>query len=393
MVVADITGSRRALLESLRVQGFRSLQFPAPLERAFREEWEAGSIRWVQMFLYVAIGTSIGFSLIDHLVIRAGNALPDIVRYGLQLPVLLICLTATFWKAFRPWYPLAVQLGGPLYGLGTILLVAFAETNHAALIGSRLLLVCFFIFFMSGLRVFQALRSNLIILAMLLAAGAMRLIPTQIATYLAFAYVVGIIIGTAGSYALEYATRSSFLERSLLREMAELDGLTQLLNRQTFDSLARASWQQARARQQPLTLTMLMVDVDNFKLYNDHYGHQAGDACLQRVAAAVREAVATRPGDLIARYGGEEIVAFLPACELAEAQRVAARIVASVGALQIPHAASGFYPHVSVSVGSATAPSAMSANYDVILRHADAALYDAKRSGRNCSVAISAVAV
>jgi hypothetical protein len=157
----------------------------------------------------VAIVTSIGFSVIDHWVIRANNTMPDRCATA-QLPVLLICLGATLWPAFRRWYPLAIQIGGPLYGIGTVLLVAYAQSHHTALIGSRLLLVCFFVFFMCGLRVPQSLRSNVLILGWLVMAGAIGLIAAEIATYLSFAYVVGIIIGTAGSYALEHATRTSF---------------------------------------------------------------------------------------------------------------------------------------------------------------------------------------
>src|SRR5690606_38576407 len=117
--------------------------------------------------------------------------------------------------------------------------------------------------------------------------------------YLAFALFCANIIGSAGAYALEHAHRRSFLERKLLVEIAALDGLTRLLNRQTFDVCVREAWQHAVAAPHPVTF--IMVDVDHFKLYNDHYGHQAGEVCLRRVAAAVRSAIDTRAGDFVAR--------------------------------------------------------------------------------------------
>lgn len=390
MIQSDAAVIKESLFARVLVQGFGRLRFPAALESEFRRDWEDNAVRWVRLCLYVAIVTSIGFSLIDHWVIRANNAIPDLVRYGLQLPVLLICLGATLWPAFRRWYPLAIQIGGPLYGLGTVLLVAYAQSHHTALIGSRLLLVCFFIFFMCGLRMVQSLRSNLIILGWLVTAGIVELIPTEIATYLSFAYFVGIIIGTAGSYALEHATRTSFLERRLLRELAELDGLTRLLNRQTFEVQAREHWRRAVAQRLPVTV--IMIDVDNFKLYNDHYGHQAGDVCLQRVAAAVRAAAGPAGGTLVARYGGEEMIALLCGHGEAAAREIAQRIVDEVAALSLPHAASLDHQHVSVSVGAVTQLPPVVSSYDAIVRQADSALYSAKHQGRNRCVTLDALA-
>ena len=117
--------------------------------------------------------------------------------------------------------------------------------------------------------------------------------------------------------------------------MAALDGLTRLLNRQTFETRVVDVWREATARQ--LTISVLMIDVDDFKRYNDHYGHLAGDDCLQRIAQAVRNAVAGNPADLLARYGGEELVAVLIDRSAADAQAAAERIVADVAALAIPH--------------------------------------------------------
>ncbi|HVF15558.1 MAG TPA: diguanylate cyclase, partial [Steroidobacteraceae bacterium] len=332
-----------------------------------------------------------GFALIDHRVIHATNAIPDLVRFGLQLPILLILLLATVKRFYVRWYQLLMQIGGPLFGTGTILMASYALPQHTALVGARLMLVTFFFFFMSGLRMHQALRGNLIILSMLIAASVFGLIAPDVATYLSFAIICANVIGTAGAYALEHANRTSFLERRLLVEIAELDGLTRLLNRQTFETRVQDAWR--RAISEKRAVTVIMIDVDHFKLYNDSYGHQAGDECLRRVSAAVRTAVQMRPGDCVARYGGEEIIAVLCDRSIPEAREIAQRIVHEVASLDIPHASSQNGPCVSVSVGAATQLPPITSPYDAIVRLADGALYTAKRQGRNQCVAVEARAV
>lgn len=365
-------------------QGYARLRFPEPLEHAFREDASMATRRWIRLSLLVALITTTGFAIIDHWVIAVPSTVPDVVRFGLQMPVLIICLLATDPRFYARWYGIAIQFCAPLFGIGTVVMAANALPEHVPLVGSRVLLVAFFIYFMLGLRAFQALRSNLFVMASLAVAGAVHELSPEVATYLGFALICANIIGFAGAYALEHANRTAFLERQLLVEIAALDGLTRLLNRQTFEARVREAWQRAVDEHQ--AVTVIMVDVDHFKLYNDHYGHQAGDECLRRVAAAVRAAVGAKPGDFVARYGGEEIIAVLVDRSMTEAQSIAKRIVEEVQSLQIPHAASPEIRSVSVSVGATTQYPRIVPSYDSILRLADGALYAAKREGRNRSV-------
>ena len=383
--------SEDSLVSRVLKEGYSRLKFPEPLESEFRHDHLVAQRRWVRMSLLIVIGTSTGFGLIDHLIIKATNAVPDIVRFGLQLPILLILVLATIKRFYMSWYQLAMQIGGPLFGTGTILMAMYALPQHTALVGARLMLVTFFFYFMAGLRMHQALRGNLLILSLLIAAGLLGLLDTHVATYLSFALVCANVIGTAGSYALEHANRTSFLERKLLVEIAELDGLTRLLNRQTFETRVHDAWRRAISERR--AVTVIMVDVDYFKLYNDSYGHQAGDECLRKVAAAVRSAVQMRPGDFVARYGGEEIIAVLSDRSTNDAKEIAQRVVKEVAALDIPHASSHNVGCVSVSVGAATQLPPITSSYDAIVRLADGALYTAKRQGRNQCVAVEARAV
>jgi diguanylate cyclase (GGDEF)-like protein len=366
--------------------GFGNLRFPAELEAKFRHHHLLASQRWVRLSILVALGTTLGFAMIDHWVIHSSNAVPDLVRFGLQVPAILLCLLATIKPLYLRVYLPAIQVAAPLFGMGSVMMAVYAEPQYAPLVGARLLLVAFFLYFMLGMRFAPALRSNLIVLGALIVAGLSGAIAPQVAIYLAFAVLCANVIGGAGAYALEHANRTAFLERQLLGEMAALDGLTRLLNRQTFESRVSDVWREATARHLPISV--LMIDVDDFKRYNDHYGHLAGDECLQRIAQAVRSGVAGNPADLLARYGGEELIAVLIDRTAADAEAAAQRIVADVAALAIPHAGSSTGGAVSISVGVATHHPAAAASYQAVARTADNALYAAKHQGRNRCVCV-----
>jgi diguanylate cyclase (GGDEF)-like protein len=163
-----------------------------------------------------------------------------------------------------------------------------------------------------------------------------------------------------------------------LQQLATRDSLTGLANRRCFDDTLHAEWQRAMRQQQPLSL--LMVDVDNFKQYNDTYGHVGGDDCLRRIAGALAREM--RANDLVARYGGEEFAVILADQSLKGAAIVAERIRCRVEGLHLPNpgAAKSF---VTVSIGAATALAAPDCEPSQLVATADAALYRAKHMGRN----------
>jgi diguanylate cyclase (GGDEF)-like protein/PAS domain S-box-containing protein len=163
-----------------------------------------------------------------------------------------------------------------------------------------------------------------------------------------------------------------------LEQLATRDGLTGLANRRCFDDTLRAEWTRAQRQRQPLSL--LMVDVDNFKAYNDTHGHLGGDECLKWIAGAVASEM--RANDLVARYGGEEFAVILPNQSLKGAAIVAERIRCRVERLRVPHAAASG-KHVTVSIGAATAIAACDTEPSQLVAIADAALYRAKHMGRN----------
>jgi diguanylate cyclase (GGDEF)-like protein/PAS domain S-box-containing protein len=163
-----------------------------------------------------------------------------------------------------------------------------------------------------------------------------------------------------------------------LEQLATRDGLTGLANRRCFDDTLQAEWARAQRQRQPLSL--LMVDVDNFKAYNDANGHLGGDECLKRIATAVASEM--RANDLVARYGGEEFAVILPNQSLKGAASVAERIRTRVEQLQVPNRLA-VGQHVTVSIGAATALASPDTEASELVAIADAALYRAKHMGRN----------
>ena len=165
-----------------------------------------------------------------------------------------------------------------------------------------------------------------------------------------------------------------------LKELSLQDGLTGLANRRYFDEYLSREWQRAMREQQPLSL--LLLDVDHFKLYNDAYGHIAGDECLKQVAA-VMKAAAKRATDLAARYGGEEFVLILPGIAQEQAMAMAYKMLTRIEEIGLEHKNSPVRPYVTFSIGCATFVPVMHSSPESILLAADQALYLAKQLGRN----------
>lgn len=168
---------------------------------------------------------------------------------------------------------------------------------------------------------------------------------------------------------------------STIKNQAIIDALTGIPNRRSFTERFLEEVNRHKRKQDPLSL--LMCDLDNFKAYNDTYGHSAGDDCLLRTAQAIRNSL-QRPGDFCARYGGEEFVIILPSTTANGALHVAQSIVANVRNLAIRHEKSLPEQYVTVSVGVATTRSGQADFHEILMKQADAALYQAKESGRHC---------
>ncbi|MBD2576221.1 diguanylate cyclase [Oscillatoria sp. FACHB-1406] len=169
-----------------------------------------------------------------------------------------------------------------------------------------------------------------------------------------------------------------------LKRLASLDGLTQVSNRRSFDEYLLQEWVRLKEKQLPISL--ILCDVDHFKLYNDTYGHQAGDACLQKVAQTIRSTL-KRQTDLVARYGGEEFAIVLPDTAAPLAAQIAEAIRLAVEGLEIDHFNSTTSDYVTLSLGVVTTVPSPEFSPEALIGVADLTLYEAKKLGRNRAIA------
>lgn len=169
-------------------------------------------------------------------------------------------------------------------------------------------------------------------------------------------------------------------QRDHLMRLSMIDGLTGIANRRQFDDLLQREWHRCQRYEYPLSL--IMIDVDYFKPFNDTYGHQLGDECIQRVAQCIKSNL-HRPSDLAARYGGDEFICLLADTDLEGTQKVAVNIGQSVSALNIIHATSEVADHVTVSIGQATMKPDHERQANDLIGATDKKLYEAKKQGRN----------
>jgi diguanylate cyclase (GGDEF)-like protein len=191
-----------------------------------------------------------------------------------------------------------------------------------------------------------------------------------------FANAVGFIAANS----LQRSQRVQYAQSLVLKELLSTDAMTGIGNRRRFDDALDREWRRCSRSGRPLSL--LMIDVDHFKAYNDHCGHLEGDDCLRRVARLLVDSVG-RPGDLVARYGGEEFVCLLPEIGEAGARAVAAKISAVFAEAAIPHPAFAVDGRLTVSIGVATATDVATQRLPEMIALADKLLYAAKRGGRD----------
>ncbi len=212
------------------------------------------------------------------------------------------------------------------------------------------------------------------------AVGAGIWLSPEDAVKYVFTMGLATVIGAIAVRDAEIVARTQFLEDRLLRELMERDPLTGLKNRRSFDDHLQRIWLQAQRDDR--AMAVLMMDADDFKSYNDTYGHQAGDEVLRRISAVLRE-FGRRPLDLAARYGGEEFALIMNDVTAEHAGKVAGQLRAAVAGLGIPHATARAGTVVTLSIGVAVGRPVLGRTPQGLLQLADEALYEAKAAGRN----------
>lgn len=366
-------------------RGFPRLEFEDPdLERRFRRAHLAKSRAQISRNLMLGIGFVIGFSALTHFVLPGAVHRPlDLIRLTVLGPIFLTALILVHSRLYQRWYPIVCPYGAMLFGVGVVVLAVIAASQGISLIAS-VVLAMIYNYLMLGLAFRPALSASLLVLVSYPGIATLAGIPASQRLVdvgvLLFTNAIGAIV----CYSLERANRTNFLESQLLIETARRDGLTGIANRRTFDEHLDRIWAQAAREGRPLTL--LMIDIDHFKSYNDRFGHQAGDECLRRVAWSL-SSHARRPLDIAARYGGEEFAMVLYDASRQHAEDMARQIQAGIESLAIAHAASPVSgKHLTVSIGIACVQPMSDRSHYGFIQLADEALYTAKERGRNCIV-------
>lgn len=307
-----------------------------------------------------------------------------LLRIGVMLPPLLLMVVLTGLPNAHKFLQPAGIFSGLAVGFTSLAIGLEAARNGVPQVYAGYEIITVFVYLFLGLRVRNAVITGMMLFlafVFFVGAGAADVVS---ATYQSVFLLFLNVLGAVGNYQLSKTRRSLFLEERILSYRANHDALTGLPNRRAFDALLETAWASARSMDKPLTL--LMVDIDHFKKYNDIYGHQAGDHAISEVGAILTGCL-QRPQDFAGRYGGEEFVVLLFDATKQYAVQLADRIRSEMLLRNLEHRGSDVAPCVSVSIGLAYVnPASSTRSMEGFVQMADEALYAAKNHGRNCVV-------
>lgn len=364
--------------------GFSWLRFAEPLEREFRDSLR-DQTRWsVCAHLCLGIALVLSFMLVDSFVLgRVATGYLLWVRCGALLPLLIGTAIVSRRTLYRRFYTLAIQILAPIFGLSVVGNALLDEPLGISFFPAVVLTV-FGVYMLVGLRFYAALRSGLIILFVYLAMAVLwtNAPPTE-AIYNGLILLFTNIIGATACYSMERLHRTHFLEAHILMDTANRDGLTGIHNRRALDQHLERVWQQAIRER--ASIALLLVDIDYFKLYNDYYGHQAGDESLKQVARLMAQSC-RRPLDFVSRYGGEEFAIVLYDARRDYVEALCNMVQSGLAELAIKHHISPSTKQLTVSIGAACVVPEADRSHFGFLQLADEALYDAKDGGRDRAV-------
>jgi diguanylate cyclase (GGDEF)-like protein len=381
------------LAEQTIAQGFPLLIFPKALEDRFLGDVQASRFVMITVAGIASVILFASLLMVDVLMTPDIVRMAAVLRLGAYAPIVLAALYL-LRQLHRPLLTEWMVAGGGV--LACLVSVWIYLNSTAPLVLTRVVELNIVVVYICA---FARFWPALSLTAVVLVAHTFVLRSLHDFTGILGAnttLLIATTIGFAlfGNYKLEHDERLAFLldmrEKALDTELqaahdrlartATTDALTELANRRYFEDFLSDCAQ--HARDEGRSLSLILIDIDYFKPYNDHYGHQAGDQCLIAVARALT-ACMRRPLDLVARWGGEEFAVVMSDADLGATLGAAERIRHAVQALGLPHVASACAPVVSVSVGLACASAEQALALPDLINRADVALYQAKARGRN----------
>ncbi|MDP2325719.1 MAG: diguanylate cyclase [Gammaproteobacteria bacterium] len=374
----DVTHHLNSLVIERR-PGVSRLRFSEFVESEFRRGYAEASYSKTRPMLIIA-AAAIFFGLI--LAVMRENLSWQTATFllGVTLPAIMAALVTSYKEGSHDAYQTLLALTALCIGLVCTSITMRGSLHGASYYFGAQVAWIFMVWLVLALH-FRYAAAVAVTLSFAYGWGMLHWqFPLQEVVFSTLTLLVVNTVGAYCCYKLEAAVRQAFLESRMLNDLAERDGLTGLYNRRRYDKDVEKLWRQSRRDQSQLTL--LLIDIDHFKAFNDLYGHQAGDDALKRVADVIASC-AQRPLDFAARFGGEEfaVVLYGPAQDFG--REIPETLRRSVEELNIPHAESTTGPWLTVSVGVAIVSPGTERSLAGAIQLADEALYQAKEDGRN----------
>jgi diguanylate cyclase (GGDEF)-like protein len=366
--------------EQQQRRGLSRLRFAKPfVEDEFRQHYGAihhTRVRGLLVVASFAVVAITGTGIAQHTV----SALTATFGLAVMMPLLMGTLIASFQRDRHRLYQHLLSLSALCTGLIVTSLTLRASLHGTPYYFGAQVAWILTVWLILGL-VFWSAAVTTFIISATYAWGLLHWNFGPQEALFESAMLVGVnVIGAVSCFQLEDLSRLSFVESRRLNDLAERDGLTGLYNRRAYNNFMDRIWRQSRREQSQLTI--MLIDIDHFKAFNDLYGHQAGDDALKRVAETIAMG-AQRPLDFAARYGGEEFALVLYGLADGHSRELPEQIRQRVERLAVPHAESSAGAHLTVSIGVSIVTPGAERSLAGAIQMADEALYQAKEEGRN----------
>lgn len=396
MDLGPVSSDSAEQIDQLLENGFPMLRFPRGLERRFQQDTAADRLRVILITAVLVVLLFNGYLLTDRLMIPDVMSEAILLRTGLFTPVCLIGLYILVKTPNAFFREVLVLLAAILASAIGVYLLCISKDPLAGPYLVSLAMTVMFSHAVAQMRFWMAVVLDVLLSAAIIVS--LKFIPhtpIEVLIPTMLVLVSTMTFSLFGCYSLERDERQNWLLRvretnllaaletanTRLDKISRADLLTQVANRRHFDEFLTQVWE--RAELDGSEVSLIMIDIDHFKAYNDHYGHPAGDECLRQVAGTLKRRL-RRPGDLVARFGGEEFIAVLTGTTLPIAQQAAERIRVAIERLRLPHVGSPTSSFVTASVGVACMrPQDPGASQKALVSQADESLYRAKGHGRN----------
>lgn len=386
----------RDQIDALIASRLNILHFSKPIEKMYRKQYRSAAayeFRYrapMVLFLYAFLTVGV-YNNISDLYLRA-EWLSLYKWVGIIVSIAWFC---SFKKSWSKYFDLYTSLGAiGAVSITFVIINLLATAYNSALLHAAMMYAVVIIYSFIGMRFYTAIIAGWL-------GGIIGIIFSNYYnlyidwTYLNHTYIFSSFLGMSLCYVIDRQHRENYLQNciieatqqeiteqsKLLEELSLLDPLTGLANRRYLNRILEAEWTLALKQQTPIS--MIMLDIDYFKNYNDTLGHISGDHCLQAIAVVLK-AITNSGSEIAARYGGEEFILVFPQTNSAKAEEIANSIMDQIHKLEIQHPDSPIHPYITVSLGIVTAIPQKDDLLSDYIELADKKLYEAKKSGRNC---------